>query len=438
MLADRPRGRARACWLREGLRPYAGDVRRRFANAANFRGEPFLPGNDLLARYPSPRMTGGRLAAAAEALVGAPFRLHGRDPAIGLDCVGVVVAALAASAGAVDAPRGYALRNRSIADLLELRCRYGLVDAREADSAGRHTPGPARTRPASPADRGRTDRFIHAHAGLRRVVAQPGPLPLADRAPLAARTRGILTMATLLFTAVGHRCSAGRSAARSARCVGRSVDGAIIGGGKREGPRLQGAGGHHFELRPADPAPSRPHARAGTIIWATDLVEHKDKSGGKKGQPSATTYAYTDFVRGGAVEPADRAASAASGPTATCCAARRAISRPPARCASTPGDGDQAPDPLIAAAKGVACPALPRIAPTSCSRISRSSDFGNRIPALTFEVMADEGAIALADLIDPLGADAAVRVPRSARWPGSPTRAGRSRRPSTRSIRCFR
>jgi uncharacterized phage protein (TIGR02218 family) len=26
----------------------------RFGNAANFRGEPFLPGNDLLARYPSP------------------------------------------------------------------------------------------------------------------------------------------------------------------------------------------------------------------------------------------------------------------------------------------------------------------------------------------------------------------------------------------------
>ncbi|HKR91916.1 phage BR0599 family protein, partial [Novosphingobium sp.] len=26
----------------------------RFSNAANFRGEPFLPGNDLLVRYPGP------------------------------------------------------------------------------------------------------------------------------------------------------------------------------------------------------------------------------------------------------------------------------------------------------------------------------------------------------------------------------------------------
>jgi hypothetical protein len=29
---------------------------------------------------------------------------------------------------------------------------------------------------------------------------------------------------------------------------------------------------------------------AGTVIWATDLVEHKSTSGGK-GQPRVTTYA---------------------------------------------------------------------------------------------------------------------------------------------------
>ena len=41
---------------------------------------------------------------------------------------------------------------------------------------------------------------------------------------------------------------------------------------------------------------ARHHGRmraAGTIIWATDLVEHKDKKGGKKGQPSYTSYSYT-------------------------------------------------------------------------------------------------------------------------------------------------
>lgn len=40
--------------VREGCDHRLDTCADRFANAANFRGEPFLPGNDLLARYPSP------------------------------------------------------------------------------------------------------------------------------------------------------------------------------------------------------------------------------------------------------------------------------------------------------------------------------------------------------------------------------------------------
>lgn len=40
--------------LREGCDHRLDTCATRFANAANFRGEPFLPGNDLLVRYPSP------------------------------------------------------------------------------------------------------------------------------------------------------------------------------------------------------------------------------------------------------------------------------------------------------------------------------------------------------------------------------------------------
>lgn len=46
-----PGARAR---LREGCDHTLATCTARFANAVNFRGEPFLPGNDLLARYPSP------------------------------------------------------------------------------------------------------------------------------------------------------------------------------------------------------------------------------------------------------------------------------------------------------------------------------------------------------------------------------------------------
>lgn len=40
--------------LREGCDHTLATCAMRFGNAANFQGEPFLPGNDLVARYPSP------------------------------------------------------------------------------------------------------------------------------------------------------------------------------------------------------------------------------------------------------------------------------------------------------------------------------------------------------------------------------------------------
>lgn len=41
--------------LRQGCDHTLATCHGRFANAVNFRGEPFLPGNDLLARYPAPQ-----------------------------------------------------------------------------------------------------------------------------------------------------------------------------------------------------------------------------------------------------------------------------------------------------------------------------------------------------------------------------------------------
>ena len=41
--------------LREGCDHTIATCTTRFANAANFQGEPHLPGNDLLTHYPMPR-----------------------------------------------------------------------------------------------------------------------------------------------------------------------------------------------------------------------------------------------------------------------------------------------------------------------------------------------------------------------------------------------
>ena len=78
------------------------------------------------------------IIAAARAAIGARFRLHGRDPATGLDCVGLVACA---------APRA--------GDLLLCRAGPGQLHLM-IDSGG---------------------GVIHADAMLRRVVERPGPPP---------------------------------------------------------------------------------------------------------------------------------------------------------------------------------------------------------------------------------------------------------------------
>jgi cell wall-associated NlpC family hydrolase len=122
-------------------------------------------------------MTGEDFARAAEALAGAPFRLHGRDPATGLDCVGVVAAAFAACGRQPREPRGYGLRNRAIGGWLALAEEAGLAEVEDGRRPGdialvRPGPGQHHLLVALAGD-----RFVHAHAGLRRVVVQPGPLP---------------------------------------------------------------------------------------------------------------------------------------------------------------------------------------------------------------------------------------------------------------------
>ena len=121
-------------------------------------------------------MTGLALADAAESLVGTPFRLHGRDPLTGLDCIGVLAVSLRAIGREAALPNGYALRCRGIAGLDRLARDAGL----SPDDAA-IAPGDILLCRPSPCQfhllvAGRNDRLIHAHAGLRRVIRSPGPV----------------------------------------------------------------------------------------------------------------------------------------------------------------------------------------------------------------------------------------------------------------------
>lgn len=110
---------------------------------------------------------GSAIEAAALALVGCRFRVHGRDPATGLDCVGVV-----ALATGVAVAGGYALRGGDLGAVAARILAAGLVavaDALPGDVMLMRS-GPGQLHLAVKTARG----FVHADAGLRRVVERPG------------------------------------------------------------------------------------------------------------------------------------------------------------------------------------------------------------------------------------------------------------------------
>lgn len=114
-------------------------------------------------------MTGPELALAARVLVGIPFRLHGRDPRHGLDCIGVLEAACGCRALL---PNGYTLRARDL-PLTPLAARLGLLETEGPIEIGDVVivrPGPCQHHLAIATG---PDSFVHAHAGLRRVVEGP-------------------------------------------------------------------------------------------------------------------------------------------------------------------------------------------------------------------------------------------------------------------------
>lgn len=203
-------------------------------------------------------------------------------------------------------------------------------------------------------------------------------------------------MATLVLSAIGTALGGPLGGAIGA-IAGRALDSAIIGSPKAEGPRLKDLSITTSSYGAHIPRHFGRVRSAGTIIWATDLVEHSKKSGGGKGKPSVTTYTYS-----------------------ISCAIALA-SRPIRRIGRIWADGDllrgehgdlkvggkmriytghdnQAPDPLMAAAIGPACPAFRGLSYVVFENL-QLADFGNRIPSLTFEIVADDNSIGLTELI---------------------------------------
>ena len=97
----------------------------------------------------------------------------------GLDCVGLVLAALEVVGRRVRVPP-YRLRMSEIGSLVTGASDAGLVEASGPPRPGDVLlvrPGPAQHHLVIAASLG---GFVHAHAGLRRVVLTPAPLPWTE------------------------------------------------------------------------------------------------------------------------------------------------------------------------------------------------------------------------------------------------------------------
>ncbi len=116
-------------------------------------------------------------ASAVETFTGTPFRLNGRDRRTGIDCVGLVACALEQIGITVAAPRGYRLRQSSIERMLEAVPEAFREQASTSAAVGDLVlvqPGPSQHHLCVITT---ADSFVHAHAGLRKVVRQSGPIP---------------------------------------------------------------------------------------------------------------------------------------------------------------------------------------------------------------------------------------------------------------------
>jgi cell wall-associated NlpC family hydrolase len=118
---------------------------------------------------------GDQIAAAASSLIGVRFQLGGRDPQAGLDCVGVILTALAATGRTAPPLPVYTMRRTQLTPFDRLAAGQALRDTARRSEAGDvlvFRTGPAQWHAAIALHDG---RIVHAHAALRRVVCSPVP-----------------------------------------------------------------------------------------------------------------------------------------------------------------------------------------------------------------------------------------------------------------------
>lgn len=216
-------------------------------------------------------------------------------------------------------------------------------------------------------------------------------------------------MATLVLTAVGGLL-AGRVGGAIGAAIGQRIDGKLFGPKGGSGPRL---GDLTFQSSTYGAQIPKIFGRmrvAGSVIWATDLQEERRKVSSGKGRPKQTVYSYSaSFAVALSARPAGRIGRIWADGKLLRGEAGDFKSQTGFRFYG--GSEGQGPDPLIAASEGAGgCPAYRGIA-YALFEDFQLADFGNRIPSLSFEVIADEAPVETGGILEALAQGVVADAP---------------------------
>lgn len=217
-------------------------------------------------------------------------------------------------------------------------------------------------------------------------------------------------MATLILGTVGALVG-GKLGRAVGSVIGNAIDRRLLAPKGRQGPRLGDLAFQSSQYGALIPKLYGTNRVSGSVIWATDLREDRKKVSNGKGQPKTTVFSYSAsfavalsarrVLRVGRIWADGNLLRGAAGDFKVATGFRL----------HDGGEG-QAVDPLIAAAEGAGmAPAYRGLAYAVFENL-QLGDFGNRIPSLSFEVIADEGDVAVGTIINDLaGGGAAANCP---------------------------
>ncbi|MEQ1548923.1 MAG: phage tail protein, partial [Chakrabartia sp.] len=207
-------------------------------------------------------------------------------------------------------------------------------------------------------------------------------------------------MATLILTSIGTLVGGPLGGALGS-FLGSQIDQRLLAPKGRRGPRLGDLSVQSSSYGAQIPKLFGRVRVSGTVIWSTDLREDRRKISAGKGQPKQTVYSY-------------------SASFAVALSARRAVRieriwadgkllRGAAGDFKTQtgfrfynGTEAQSVDPLIAAAEGISNTPAYRGLAYGVFEDFQLGDYGNRIPSLSFEVVADDGDISVGAILEGL------------------------------------